>query len=147
MLWVLILVITKRRFSCHLSDLHFFLHVAFTLISGFCGARTLPFKEPLQVPDRALGFYLDCRLTSDNEPERRVWKLTARSESSRGEVLYQAAFQIPKSEPSDIEEVPWNRVFVPFSDFRLVRGPRMVEGEFGSKFGSNIKTCDMGTIR
>ncbi len=63
-----------------------------------------------------------CRLTSDDEPERRVWKVTTRSEQSRGEQLYQAMFQLPANQ----EE--WNRVEVPFSRFVQVRGPRVVGG-------------------
>lgn len=81
--------------------------------------RTLPFKVPLKVGNDAEGFYLDCRLASDNEPERRVWKMTTRSRYSRGEELYQASFQLPGE--------GWTRVRVPFEDFCLVRGPRMVE--------------------
>lgn len=89
---------------------------------GFCGMRSLAFQDPLQVGD-AGGFFLDCRLTSDDEPERRVWKMTTRSERSRGEELYQAQFTLPKNSTEE-----WARIMVPFSDFRLVRGPRMVEG-------------------
>lgn len=82
---------------------------------GFCGMRTLAFEEPLQVGDAA-GFFLDCRLTSDDEPERRVWKMTTRSERSRGEELYQAQFTIPKNSTD-----AWARIMIPFSHFRLVR--------------------------
>jgi hypothetical protein len=96
-------------------------------VSGFCGMRTLPFQEPLQFGNDAEGFYMVCRLASDNEPERRVWKMTTRSERSRGEELYQASFQLPAEEG-------WTRVKVPFQDFCLVRGPRMVEG------GSTLNT-------
>lgn len=70
------------------------------------------------------GLYLLCRLTSDDEPERRVWKVTTRSEDSRGEQLYQAMFNLPKK--SDDDE--WSRVIIPFSSFMQVRGPRLVEG-------------------
>jgi hypothetical protein len=91
--------------------------------SGFCGTRTLPFEEPLTVGESE-GLYLLCRLTSDDEPERRVWKVTTRSEKSRGEQLYQAMFELPKT--TDKEE--WSRVTIPFSSFIQVRGPRVVEG-------------------
>lgn len=84
--------------------------------------RTLAFEEPLQVGN-ADGFYIDCRLASDDEPDRRVWKMTTRSERSRGEELYQAQFTLPKNNTND-----WTRVRIPFHDFKLVRGPRMVEG-------------------
>lgn len=79
--------------------------------------RTLAFEEPLQVGD-AHGFYIDCRLVSDDEPEKRVWKMTTRSKASRGEELYQAQLNMVSNE--------WTRVLVPFSSFKLVRGPRMV---------------------
>jgi hypothetical protein len=64
---------------------------------------------------------MECRLASDNEPERRVWKMTTRVESSRGEVLYQAPFSFQAT-----GEDEWSRVKVPFESFRLVRGPRMI---------------------
>jgi hypothetical protein len=86
--------------------------------------RTLAFEEPLEVGDDAQGFYIDCRLTSDNEPERRIWKMTTRSERSRGEELYQAQFTLPSNNTQD----EWTRIRIPFSSFKLVRGPRMVEG-------------------
>mmetsp|Transcript_21927 Transcript_21927/g.39792 ORF Transcript_21927/g.39792 Transcript_21927/m.39792 type:complete len:386 (-) Transcript_21927:1273-2430(-) len=91
---------------------------------GFCGMRTLAFEEPLQVGKNADGFYVYCRLTSDNEPERRVWKMTTRTERSRGEELYQAQFTLPKNNTNG----EWTRIRIPFSNFRLVRGPRMVQG-------------------
>lgn len=81
--------------------------------------RTLPFKDSLVVGD-ANGLYLECRLASDDEPERREWKMTTRIESSRGETLYQAPFSFE----SKGEE--WTRIRVPFETFRLVRGPRMI---------------------
>jgi hypothetical protein len=81
--------------------------------------RTRPFQEPLAVGD-ADGLYLVCRLASDDEPERRVFKMTTRVESTRGEVLYQAMFSFA----SNGEE--WASVKVPFESFRLVRGPRMI---------------------
>ena len=90
---------------------------------GFCGTRTLPFQEPLQVGD-ADGIYLISRLTSDKEPERRVWKITTRSEESRGEKLYQAAYTLPKGSFGDWSQVV--PITVPFSDFKLVSGPRMM---------------------
>ena len=85
---------------------------------GFCGMRTLPFREPLDAAGSD-GIFVDCRLASDDEPERRVWKITCRTDTSRGEMVYQAAF--PLAAGSD-----FSRVFVPFDDFQLVRGPRVV---------------------
>jgi len=93
---------------------------------GFCGTRTMPFQEPIRVGS-AEGFYLLCRFTSDDEPERRVWKVTTRSEDSRGEQLYQAMFQISKSN-QEAENGGWQRVLVPFDSFVQVRGPRLVDG-------------------
>lgn len=99
---------------------------------GFCGTRTLPFVEPLQVrtgTNETLGatllpqgFYIDCRLASDDEPERRVWKVSTRTERSRGEQLYQAEFRIPP------EKEGWSRIQIPFSDFQMVRGATFVPG-------------------
>lgn len=88
---------------------------------GFCGTRTLPFKTPLQVGN-AEGIYILCRLTSDDEPERRVWKVTTRSEQSRSEQLYQSMFELPKPTNND-----WSLVKINFKDFVQVRGPRVVE--------------------
>jgi Complex I intermediate-associated protein 30 (CIA30) len=93
--------------------------------SGFCGTRTLPFEKPIQVGQQAEGIYLEYRFTSDEEPERRVWKVTTRSESSRGEQLYQAMFQI---QAATTDKGEWNRAEIPFSTFQQVRGPRLVEG-------------------
>ena len=93
--------------------------------SGFCGTRTLPFDQPIQVGQEAEGIYLEYRFTSDEEPERRVWKVTTRSESSRGEQLYQAMFQLSAATPDKGE---WKRAEIPFSSFQQVRGPRLVEG-------------------
>ena len=62
------------------------------------------------------GLYVDC------EPEaeclRRVWKLTCRARQDRGEVVYQATL--------NPQPVGRQRLFVPWSDFQLVRGPRLV---------------------
>lgn len=90
---------------------------------GFCGFRTLPFVTPINV-SAADGIFVDCRLVSDDEPERRVWKMTVRTESGyRGEQVYQAEFDMPKK---PMDENGWNRIYVPFEKFQLVRGPRLV---------------------
>ncbi len=132
---------------------------------GFCGMRTLPFVEPLQVVTssevmmkgggdggvdgrggggeeegqkiQAKGLYIKCRLYSDNEPERRVWKMTLRTDTSRGELVYQSQFQLPKLETSpflslsspkeeDGQAKSWSTIQVPFDNFVQVRGPRVV---------------------
>ena len=82
---------------------------------GFCGQRLKLLTEPLDLSAQD-GLYVDC------EPEaeclRRVWKLTCRARQDRGEVVYQATL---KPQP-----VGRQRLFVPWSDFQLVRGPRLV---------------------
>ena len=87
---------------------------------GFCGIRTLPFAEPLNVSG-ADGFYLTCRLRSDNEPERRAWKMSTRIKPDRGEQLYQARFSFNQTDQDQ-----WSSITIPFDSFCLVRGPRAV---------------------
>jgi len=86
---------------------------------GFCGQRTRPFERPLNLSG-ADGVYMDCALMSDEDVSRRAWKMTMRTDEGRGEVVYQAAFQ------PGVGSV--RRVEVPFSDFRLVRGPVAIPG-------------------
>ena len=97
---------------------------------GFCGVRTLPFREKLQV-DFAEGLYVKCRLSSDKDTDKRVWKITTRTEESRGEQLYQAMFDIPPplldDDDDDDDNVEWATVQIPFSNFTLVRGARKVK--------------------
>lgn len=83
--------------------------------------RTLPFKEKLDVSNQD-GVYVNCKLASDDEPERRVWKLTVRTDTSRGEQVYQAMFDLAKAS----EDGSMTMVKVPFASFQLVRGPRLV---------------------
>ena len=71
------------------------------------------------------GLYVKCRFTSDDEPERRVWKVTTRTDTSRGEQLYQAMIEIPKKNSAD-ENDTWVTIRVPFEEFRLVRGARLM---------------------
>lgn len=90
---------------------------------GFCGFRTNPLDQgPLRVDPAADGIYVDLRLVSDADSSRRVWKLTTRTEPSRGERLYQAPIVFHPS--ADTKE--WTRVKVPFSSFRYVSGPRNI---------------------
>ncbi|KAL3797495.1 hypothetical protein HJC23_009859 [Cyclotella cryptica] len=98
---------------------------------GFCGMRTLPFETPLNATGQD-GLFLDCWLASDPEPERRMWKMTVRTDPSRGEQVFQAQFDLKramdeasKASHKDGDDV-WARVFVPFEDFQLVRGPRLI---------------------
>ena len=96
--------------------------------------RTLPFKSsPLNATGQD-GVYIDCMLASDEEADRRMWKLTVRTDSSRGEMVYQAQFDLKKAmdevkenDNADADDGDkWARVMVPFNDFQLVRGPRLV---------------------
>jgi len=87
---------------------------------GFCGFRTNPFEEPL-MPGDSDGLYMKCRLTSDDEPERRVWKMSTRTKPGRGELLYQALLDFTSKDSEH-----WTTVKVPFDTFRYVRGPRMI---------------------
>ena len=98
---------------------------------GFCGMRTLPSTSPLNATNSE-GIYLDCNLVSDNEANRRIWKMTVRTDSSRGEMVYQAEYDLQKAmdeaaaaSSADNGE-SWARVIVPFDQFQLVRGPRLV---------------------
>jgi hypothetical protein len=80
------------------------------------------------------GVYVQCRLSSDNEPERRVWKMTTRTKPDRGELLYQAPFPLTNTSSSSSssnvngndDDNGWTTVHVPFTSFRYVRGPRMI---------------------
>jgi hypothetical protein len=95
---------------------------------GFCGMRTLPFKDaPLNATDQD-GVYLDCMLVSDDDADRRMWKMTLRTDSSRGEQVFQAQFDLQKAmyEAKIRGDDTWARVLVPFDSFQLVRGPRLI---------------------
>ncbi len=109
---------------------------------GFCGVRTLPFAAALNATGQE-GMYMDCALASDDEADRRVWIMTVRTDSSRGEVVYQAEYDLKramvevkkkkkKERVDDLEEekeddaTSWARVLIPFDEFRQVRGPRLV---------------------
>lgn len=84
---------------------------------GFCGTRTKPFAAPIDVSDFE-GLYIDAALTSDAEPQTRAWKCTVRCSRERGEVVYTAEWRPGAATRS--------RTLIPFSEFRLVRGPRLV---------------------
>ncbi|KAL7547893.1 hypothetical protein ACHAWF_011164 [Thalassiosira exigua] len=97
---------------------------------GFCGTRTFPFVSPLNATG-CDGVYLDCRLASDDDADRRVWKLTVRTDTSRGERVYQAEYDLKGAMENTMkreggDDRTWARVKVPFEEFRLVRGPRLV---------------------
>ena len=88
---------------------------------GFCGTRTAALDAPLDLSN-ADGVYVDAILTSDADVARRAWKLTLRTAASRSEIVYSAEWA-PRG-PDGVG----GPTFVPFSDFKLVRGPRIVEG-------------------
>ena len=91
-------------------------------------ARDSPVDICLQALDAPLdlskadGVYVDAILTSDADVARRAWKLTLRTAASRSEIVYSAEWR-PRG-PDGVG----GPTFVPFSDFKLVRGPRIVEG-------------------
>ncbi|KAL7469549.1 hypothetical protein ACHAXS_009802 [Conticribra weissflogii] len=101
---------------------------------GFCGTRTLPFKSsPLNATNQD-GVFMDCFLASDDEPEKRIWKFTVRTDTSRGELVYQAEFDLKaaidksklETDADTADSHPWASVMVPFERFQLVKGPRLV---------------------
>ena len=49
---------------------------------GFCGWRTKAFETPLDA-NGFEGVYLKVRFTSDDEPEKRTYKLTVRDDQTR----------------------------------------------------------------
>lgn len=139
---------------------------------GFCGLRTLPFKDAPLNATRQDGVYLDCSLASDDEAERRVWKMTVRVDSSRGEVVYQSQFDLKQAievakeqqslnDDNSNDDGVWARVLVPFEKFQLVRGPRLIPdgpplnvtsgiyqiGMTMSKFVMNVNTTELENFR
>lgn len=84
---------------------------------GFCGQRMQLLSEPLDL-SASDGMYLD--LEADAGALSRVFKMAIRTRQDRGEVVYQASFTPPP--------LTRTRIILPFSDFRLVRGPRLVPG-------------------
>ena len=95
-------------------------------------SRSLARDSPVDICPQALdapldlskadGVYVDAILTSDADVSRRAWKLTLRTAASRSEIVYSAEWA-PRG-PDGVG----GPTFVPFSDFKLVRGPRIVEG-------------------
>ena len=82
---------------------------------GFCGQRLKLLATPLDLSSQE-GLYVDCE--ADADADKRVWKMAVRTRQDRGEIVYQATL---KPKPLQRE-----RFFLPWSDFRLVRGPRLV---------------------
>lgn len=94
---------------------------------GFCGMRTLPFKSPLNATGYD-GVYVKCRFVSDDEPHKRVWKVSMRTDSSRGEQVYQQQFELPPASANNMNDNgdKWTQIKIPFDSFTLVRGARKV---------------------
>ena len=94
---------------------------------GFCGWRTNPFRQALPIDSDVGGggggLYVTARLSSDNDTNRRVWKLSTRTRPDRGEQLYQATVPLAESHPDD---EGWVTALIPFDNFQLVRGPKTV---------------------
>mmetsp|Transcript_27556 Transcript_27556/g.41628 ORF Transcript_27556/g.41628 Transcript_27556/m.41628 type:complete len:368 (+) Transcript_27556:40-1143(+) len=84
---------------------------------GFCGQRMRLLSDPLDLSTQD-GVYLDCE--ADADAPRRAFKVALRTQQDRGEVVYQAQFTPPPLQRSTI--------FLPFNEFKLVRGPRLVPG-------------------
>jgi len=84
---------------------------------GFCGWRTKAFETPLDATGFE-GVYLKIRFTSDDEPDRRTYKLTVRDDQTRGEYVRQGMFKVPRSDGSSFSTIK-----VPFSTLVAVRGP------------------------
>jgi hypothetical protein len=88
--------------------------------------RTLPLKKSLDATGQD-GVFIDCKLSSDDEPEKRMWKLTVRTDTSRGEQVYQAQFDSAEATTaSRAKGDDWAHVKVAFDDFQQVRGPRLI---------------------
>ena len=85
---------------------------------GFCGQRMRLLAEPLDLSS-ASGIYLDLDARQVGVGTR-VLKVAMRTRQDRGEVVYQRAFQ-PTARGREL-------VYLPFDEFRLVRGPRLVPG-------------------
>ena len=61
------------------------------------GCRSVALKNPLDLSAYD-GIALTCGFESDDEPERRTWKATVRTQNDRGEMVYQATF-VPRRRP------------------------------------------------
>lgn len=93
---------------------------------GFTGCRSVALKNPLDLSAYD-GIALTCGFESDDEPERRTWKATVRTQNDRGEMVYQATFVPPvatRSGAGPDERPP--EIRIPWDSFRLVRGPTVV---------------------
>ena len=92
---------------------------------GFTGCRSVALKTPLDLTAFD-GISIVCSLESDDEPERRTWKATVRTQNDRGEVVYQASFVPPVAKDVAKDASKDAEVRIPWESFRLVRGPVVV---------------------
>ena len=92
---------------------------------GFTGARSVALKTPLDLSAYD-GVAIRAGFESDDEPSRRTWKATLRTQNNRGEVVYQATFVPPVSAPGGDAPGPEEEIKIPWASFRLVRGPVVV---------------------
>jgi Complex I intermediate-associated protein 30 (CIA30) len=99
----------------------------------------LPFHEPLDVSNGD-GVYVRCRLNSDLEAHRRIWKLTLRTDRTKGEQLYQSIITIPSTK----QKGEFFTLQVPFESFRLVRGARLVPD--AEPFKKTRGVCQIGLV-
>jgi hypothetical protein len=90
---------------------------------GFAGCRSVALKNQIDL-SAFDGVSIVCGLESDDEPTRRTWKATVRTQNNRGEVVYQASF-VPPVADKDVNSMP-PEVRIPWESFRLVRGPVVV---------------------
>ena len=94
---------------------------------GFVGTRTKRLEAPMDLSLWS-GLFIDAKV-SDQSP--RSWKMTLRCDMDSGEVVYNAEFA-PKG----------RKTLVPFNTFRLVRGPRIIEG--APPLSRDLKKCVYG---
>eukprot|EP00740_Mantoniella_antarctica_P023874 CAMPEP_0198680696 /NCGR_PEP_ID=MMETSP1468-20131203/5329_1 /TAXON_ID=1461545 /ORGANISM="Mantoniella sp, Strain CCMP1436" /LENGTH=464 /DNA_ID=CAMNT_0044421339 /DNA_START=49 /DNA_END=1443 /DNA_ORIENTATION=+ len=92
---------------------------------GFAGARSVALKTPLDLSTFD-GIAMSCGFESDDEPQRRTWKATVRTQNNRGEVVYQATFMPPVADKTKDANAKPEEIRIPWESFRLVRGPVVV---------------------
>lgn len=84
---------------------------------GFCGQRSKLFSAPLDL-SAFKGLFIRCE--GDEHVDERIFKVSLRTKQDTSEMVYSAEFAPPKGTVGT--------VLLPFSDFKMVRGPRLVPG-------------------
>ena len=87
---------------------------------GFTGARSVALRRPLDLSPYD-GLMIACAFESDDEPERRTWKATVRTQNDRGEVVYQARACLPSRRRSRRKP---RASCIPWSEFSARARPR-----------------------